>query len=165
MTPQSPTGAPASPGPAPFASMLRGALLPTLVLDVVVVAVAGVLAGGPAALAATLAAAVVTAFYAVGLSVMARLAGGSPVAFLAAALAVYLGQVLFLAVVVIALAGASWLHGTAFALAALAVALGWQGFQILAFTRMRTLVYNEPVAPPGGPAVPAGAADARPDRP
>ncbi|HET7475755.1 MAG TPA: hypothetical protein VFJ97_06985 [Dermatophilaceae bacterium] len=129
-------------GGAPFAAMLRGALLPTLVLDGVVVLAALLLGGGRAGLAAALAVIVVTAFFAAGLSVMARLAGGSPVAFLAAALAVYLGQILFLGVVIIALARADWLDGTAFALAALAVALGWQAFQLLAFARMRKPVYD-----------------------
>lgn len=136
-----PSGSPAGAS-APFAAMLRGALLPTLVLDVLVVAGTWVMAGAGAAGASALGAGVVTVFFAAGLAVMARLAGTQPITFLAAAMAVYLGQILFLAVVIIALSGATWLDGRAFALSALVVAVGWQVFQIVAFLRMRKPVYD-----------------------
>jgi len=130
--------------------MLRAALVPTLVVDVLTVVAFWLAAGPRAGLAVLLAVTVATTFFAAGLFVMGRLAGVSPVSFLAAALAVYLGQVLFLGIVIVALSGASWLDGTAFGLGALVVALAWQVFQVVAFLRMRKAVYD------GG----TGAADA-----
>ncbi|HEY5474017.1 MAG TPA: hypothetical protein VIK32_12610, partial [Candidatus Limnocylindrales bacterium] len=63
---------------------------------------------------------------------------------LAGALAVYLGQVIFLGLVILSLSGADWLDGKAFGLSILAVALIWQLAQIGAFIRLRKPVYDEP---------------------
>jgi ATP synthase protein I len=59
-------------------------------------------------------------------------------------MAVYLGQVIFLGVVIYSLSGASWLDGKAFGLSVLAVALIWQVCQVVAFMRLRQPVYDEP---------------------
>lgn len=135
--------------------MLRGALLPTLGTGALTVALFAVTGGGSGALGSLLGVIVATTFFSVGLAVMARLAGGSPVAFLAAAMAVYLGQILFLAVVIIVLADAPWLDGAAFALSALVVTLAWQLFQVRAFLRMRKPVYDV-AAQPRSPSASAG---------
>ena len=42
------------------------------------------------------------------------------------------------------LSGAGWLDGRAFGLSVLAVALVWQLSQLVAFTRLRKPVYDEP---------------------
>src|SRR4029453_1847045 len=65
------TTAPAAPGP--FAVMLRGAFLPTLVVGPVAVLVAALAGGGRAALGACLGFLVTVAFFALGLLVMQRL--------------------------------------------------------------------------------------------
>jgi len=77
-----------------------------------------------------------------------------PLRFLVSALAVFMGQLIFLLLVIIALQGASWLDGTAFGFAALAVALVWQVFQVVAYVRTRKLVFDEPQGSgqDGGPA-------------
>ena len=67
-----------------------------------------------------------------------------PFRFLASALAVFMGQMIFLLVVIIALQDASWLDGTAFGLTILAVALVWQVFQVIAFVRSRRLAFDAP---------------------
>jgi ATP synthase protein I len=59
-------------------------------------------------------------------------------------MAVFLGQLIFLLVVIIALQRASWLNGTAFGVAALAVALVWQVFQVVAYVRSRKLAFDAP---------------------
>lgn len=129
----------------PFAVMLRGAFVPTLAVGPVAVVVAAVVAGARGALGAFLGFTVAIAFFALGLLVMRRLGGAAdPLRFLASALAVFLGQLIFLLLVIVALQGATWLNGTAFGVAALAVALMWQVFQVVAYVRSRKLAFDAP---------------------
>ena len=129
----------------PFAAMLRGAFIPTLVVGPVAVIVAPFLGGGRAALGALLGFAIAIAFFALGLFVMRKLdSAADPLRFLASALAVFLGQLMFLLVVILALKDATWLDGTAFGAAALAVALVWQVFQVIAYVRSRKLAFDAP---------------------
>ncbi len=129
----------------PFAVMLRGAFVPTLLVGPVVVVAAAVAGGAKAALGAFLGFAIAIAFFALGLLVMRKLdSAADPLRFLASAMAVFLGQLFFLLVVIIALKDAQWLDATAFGLSALAVALVWQVFQVVAFVRSRRLAFDEP---------------------
>jgi len=129
----------------PFAAMLRGAFVPTLCVGPVAVVVAAVVGGGKSALGAFLGFAVSIAFFALGLYVMRRLdSGADAFRFLASALAVVMGQLIFLLLVILWLQGADWLDGTAFGLSALAVALVWQVFQVIAYVRTRRLVFDAP---------------------
>lgn len=142
-------------GTDPFAAMLRGAFYPTVAVGPVAVLVAALASGGRAALGAALGFVVAIAFFALGLLVMRRLQSASdPLRLLASAMAVFLGQMIFLLLVIVALQGADWLDATAFGLAALAVALVWQVFQVLAWMRTRRPVFDEPVetGQDGGPA-------------
>jgi ATP synthase protein I len=75
---------------------------------------------------------------------MSRVTNANPLSVLAGALAVYLGQVVFLGVVIITFSGAHWLDSTAFGLSVLAVALIWQLCQVVAFMRLRQPLYDEP---------------------
>ena len=136
---------------APFAAMLRGGLVPSLVAAPLIVIALWVARSGRGGLAALLAVAVTMAFFAGGLWVMKRVTNANPLSLLAGALAVYLGQVIFLGVVILGLSGAGWLDGTAFGIAALAVTLVWQVGQVVAFVRMRKSVYDAPAASPGAP--------------
>ena len=129
----------------PFAVMLRGAFLPTVAVGPVAVVVAAIVGGGKAALGAALGFAIALAFFALGLVVMRKLdSAADPLRFLASALAVFMGQMIFLLVVIIALQDASWLDGTAFGITVLAVALVWQVFQVIAFVRSRRLAFDAP---------------------
>lgn len=129
----------------PFAVMLRGAFLPTLAVGPVAVVVAALLGGGRAALGALLGFLVAMAFFALGLFVMRKLdSAADPLRFLASAMAVFLGQLIFLLMVIVVLQRASWLNGTAFGAAALAVALVWQVFQVVAYVRSRRLAFDAP---------------------
>lgn len=128
--------------------MLRGAFLPTLAVGPVAVVVAAVLGGGKAALGAALGFVIAMVFFALGLLVMRKLGGATdPFRFLASALAVFMGQLIFLLVVIIALQGATWLNGTAFGLTILAVAVVWQVFQVVAYVRSRKPVFDESPPP------------------
>jgi ATP synthase protein I len=87
-------------------------------------------------------------FFAGGLYIMGRITNASPISVLVGALAVYLGQVIFLGVVMVSFSGAAWLDGKAFGLSILAVALIWQVAQVVAFLRLRKPVFDLPAAVP-----------------
>jgi len=140
----------------PFAAMLRATVLPMVATAPLVVAAFWIAKGTRGGLAAMLGVVIAVAFFAGGLYVMGRVVKANPMLVLAGALAVYLGQVLFLGVVILSLSGASWLDGTSFGLSVLAVALIWQVSQVVAFVRMRNPVYDNPVETHGNPGETAG---------
>ncbi len=147
MTDPRPTPA-AGPG-APFAVMLRGALVPATVTGLVAVVVLAVVRGGGSISGSLLGLGVSVAFYASGMFLLSRLVrSASPHAFFAVAMAVYFGQILALLVFFIAFRGASWLDGTALAVTALVVTIAWQGFAYRAVRNARLPIYDEPVADP-----------------
>jgi ATP synthase protein I len=134
-------------GPAqvpPFAAMLGATVIPVVAAVPVIVIVFWMTRQARGGLAALLGVAIAVVFFASGLYAMKRVTNASPLSVLAGALAVYLGQVIFLAVVILSLSGAHWLDGTAFGLSVLAVALIWQLSQVAAFIRLRKPVYDEP---------------------
>lgn len=136
-------------GPAPvppFAAMLRATVIPVVATAPVIVAAFWITRQSRGGLAALLGVTVAVAFFAGGLYVMGRVTNANPLSVLAGALAVYLGQVIFLGVVILTLSGAHWLDGTAFGLSVLAVALIWQVIQVVAFMRLRKPVYDDPPA-------------------
>ena len=116
----------------------------------VIVAVFWVTRGSRGGLAALLGACIAVVFFASGLYVMGRVTNANPLSVLAGALAVYLGQVIFLGVVILTFAGARWLDGRSFGLSVLAVALIWQLCQVAAFMRLRKPVYDMPSGEPWG---------------
>lgn len=132
----------------PFAAMLRAAVIPMAAAAPVIVLLCWVTRQARGGLAALLGVLVAVLFFAGGLYAMKRLANGNPMTLLAGALAVFFGQVLFLGLVILAFRGADWLDGKAFALSVLAVSLVWQTSQIVAFTRQRRPLYDEPAGEP-----------------
>jgi ATP synthase protein I len=124
-------------------------LIPMVATVPVIVAVFWVTRQSRGGLAALLGVSIAVAFFAGGLYVMGRVTNANPLSVLAGALAVYLGQVIFLGVVILTFSGAHWLDGTAFGLSVLAVALIWQVCQVVAFVRLRKPVYDEPADKPG----------------
>jgi ATP synthase protein I len=110
----------------------------------VIVAVFWVTRQSRGGLAALLGASIAVLFFVTGLSVMGRVTNANPLSVLAGALAVYLGQVIFLGVVILTLSDVHWLDGMAFGLSVLAVALIWQACQVAAFMRLRKPVFDEP---------------------
>jgi ATP synthase protein I len=142
---------PQASGPAhvpPFAAMLRAAVIPTVATAPIIVLVFWITRQTRGGLAALLGVSIAVVFFASGLYVMKRVTNANPISVLAGALAVYLGQVIFLGLVILTLQAADWLDGTAFGLSVLAVALIWQVCQVVAFVRMRKPVYDEPAEKP-----------------
>ena len=147
---------PQASGPAPvppFAAMLRATVVPMAAAVPVIVAVFWLTRSTRGGMAALLGAAIAVTFFASGLYVMGKVTNANPLSVLAGALAVYLGQIIFLGVVILTFSGAHWLDGTAFGLSILAVALIWQVSQVVAFMRLRQPLYDGPAqVSPGQPA-------------
>lgn len=135
----------------PYAAMLRGSLLPTLVVGVVCVVVAVLVAGVPGLVGAALALAIVTLSFSATLLVMRWAATNGPANVMAAALATYLGKVLVLGVFLVVLGRASWLDGPSFGLTAIVSAVVWLVFEARAYYRMRVLVFGEQQLPEQAP--------------
>ncbi|MGL5909251.1 MAG: hypothetical protein ACRCZP_04560 [Phycicoccus sp.] len=133
---------------APFAAMLRGALLPSVAAGLVaVVAMVIWRGGGDAVVGGLLGLAVAVGFFASGMVLMSRLVrSASPHAFLAVAMAVYLGQVLALLIVIIAFRDAEWVDGPSLGWVAFVVTIAWQVFAMRALRRARIPVYDSAFA-------------------
>ncbi|HMM94685.1 hypothetical protein [Phycicoccus sp.] len=141
-----------APAGAPFAVMLRGALVPATVAGVLAVVVLALVRGGDSVVGSLLGLAVSVGFYASGMFLLSRLVrSASPHAFFAVAMAVYLGQVLALLVFFIVFRDASWVDGTALAVTALVVTLAWQAFAYRAMKTARFPIYDEPDDTPRDP--------------
>ncbi|GAB3591312.1 hypothetical protein GCM10027446_08790 [Angustibacter peucedani] len=128
---------------APFTAMLRGAVVPTLLVGVLAVVLGAVLGGSKAAWSAALGAALVVVFFSLSLLVMRRTARMEPTATMAVVLATYTGKILALGVAMVLLRDASWLDGQALALAIIGCTVVWLAFEMRAFTRLRILVAPE----------------------
>ncbi|MEO7421369.1 MAG: hypothetical protein ABIU87_03110 [Ornithinibacter sp.] len=142
---------PAPPSPAhagaPFAEMLRGALVPSSVAGAMAVVAVVAWRGGDALAGAVLGLAVAIAFFASGMFLLSRLVrDASPHAFFAVAMTVYLGQVIGLLLVIIAFKDASWVDGMALGVVVLVVTLVWQVFAFRSLRHSRMPVYDQPVA-------------------
>ncbi len=131
----------------PYAAMLRGSLVPTLVVGVVCVVVAVVVAGTPGLVGAALALAIVCLSFSATLLVMRWAAKNGPANVMAAALATYMGKILVLGVFLVLFGRASWLDGPSFGLTAIVCALVWLVFEARAYYRLRTLVFADQVLP------------------
>ena len=127
---------------SPFAAMLRGAVFPMALTAPAIVLGFWMARQTRGGLAALLGVCVAVVFFASGLYVMKRVTNANPLSVLAGAMAVYLGQVIFLGLVIVSFSSAEWLDGTAFGLSILAVAFVWQLSQIRAFMQLRKPVYD-----------------------
>jgi hypothetical protein len=134
----------------PYAAMLRGSLVPTLVVGAVCAVVASASAGVPGAVGAGLALAIVSLSFSATLLVMRWAAKNGPANVMAAALATYMGKVLVLGVFLVLFGRAQWLDGPSFGLTAIVCALVWLVFEARAYYRMRVLVFGEQVLPGQG---------------
>jgi ATP synthase protein I len=122
-------------------TILRGALLPTLVVGVLAVVVGAVVSGGKGALAAALGTVVVLAFFTVSQLVVGRATNAALMMNLA--LLTYVVKILVLLILIGVLRDASWLDGQVFGLTVVACTLVWTAFEVRAFARLRIL-YADP---------------------
>lgn len=110
------------------------------------------LAGTEAAASAAIAAAVTLAFYTIALAVQVAVANARPKTVLVASLASYISRVsvlgLLLALAVSQADRWSWLDPVALVVSTIAVVLGWLGFELHAFSKLRIPAYDLPRDPP-----------------
>ncbi len=129
-----------------YSAMLRGGLVPAAIVGVVALVVFTVVDGGVGAAGSLLATAVVLVFSASTLILLWRTVGlDTRVVFLAALIG-YVTKVGLLGVFLVLFRSADWLSPIAFAVTAIAVSLASTIGEIVAFTRTRTLIYDEPPA-------------------
>ncbi|MFC6705811.1 hypothetical protein [Flexivirga alba] len=142
MTDSRPEVAPEPPA-VPFATMLRiGIIVNAVCLPVLAIIfwiTNGPKGGGSAAIGVLVA----LVFFAGGLGVLQRVSGDNALLLLAAAFTVYLGQVIFLGIIILALSERDWIDGWAFGLSVLVTALAWQVAQVTGFVRAPKAVYSE----------------------
>lgn len=137
----------------PFAAMLRGAMVPSLVAVPLITAIAWAWRGEHGSLSALVGALVAFVIFGVGLVSIKMVVDGQLGFSLAGAMVVYLGQLIAVVFVIVLLRGVSWLDGRAFAGAVLAEGLVWQIGQITGFLRGRHQIYDGPSlkSPQSGP--------------
>ena len=128
----------------PYRAMLRGALVPTLVVAAVDVAVSAPLGERPLT-GSVLGAALVVAFFGVTLLAMRAARRVAPELLLGIALALYSTKIAVLGGAVFWLRDQPWLSANALAVTAFGCAVAWLAGQVVGFTRMRVLVADPDV--------------------
>jgi ATP synthase protein I len=128
----------------PYRAMLLGGSLPAAVVAVVAVVVFAVLDGGLGAAGAVTAALLVGVTFAASTLVLQKVRHLEPVIVLGIAMVGYMTVVLLLGLFLVLFKDATWLSPVAFAISACAVSLAWTAGQIWAFTRVRTLLFDQP---------------------
>ncbi|MQA08112.1 MAG: hypothetical protein GEU98_06070 [Pseudonocardiaceae bacterium] len=123
-------------------AMLRYALLPGAIAAVLGITISAVLAGLPGALGALVGAAVAFASSLLTLLLMRKTAGSNPYVVMAVSLGGFVGKLLVLFLVLMALRGVEALHPTALALTMLGTILVWVGAEVRAFqkTKIPTII-------------------------
>ena len=130
-------------GHAPFGSMLRGCVVSGLGGVLVMTALMGMLRGQDGAVGGLLGSTIALVILLVGLLGIGAIVSGHASLAMAGALVVYLGQLILLAAVVLALRDASWLDGRAFAIGAIVTTLLVQVGLIVGYTRARHVMFPD----------------------
>lgn len=130
--------------PDPYGAMLRGGALPSLAVAVVAIAVFTAVQGSLGAAGSALAAALVIASAASTMLILGRMAGLDPRVVFMGAMVSYFFKVGLLGVFLLVFRNAEWLSPLAFAVTAVVVSLAGTIGEIVAFTRVKTYIYDEP---------------------
>lgn len=125
------------------ASILRAALIPTVVVGLLAVVVAAFVGGGKAALGAALGVLVVVVFFTVGLVVVGRASRVSAYAAMNAAILTYLVKIGVLFAFIVAFKDTTLFDTKTFGLTIVVCTLVWTGFEVRGFTRLQIL-YVDP---------------------
>jgi ATP synthase protein I len=144
---------PGSKPPTPqdlYGAMLRGGLVPAAVVGVVALVVFALVEGAVGASGSLVATVLVLLCSASTLVLLRRTVGLDPRVVFLAAMIGYLTKVFLLGVFLLLFRHADWMSPIAFAVTAIVVSLAGTAGEILAFTRTRPLIYDEP-AEPGAP--------------
>ena len=128
--------------------MLRGGILPSLAVGVLAVAVFTAVQGSLGAAGSALATVLVVVSAASTMLFLRRMAGLDPRVVFLGAMVGYFFKVGLLGVFLLVFRTADWLSPMAFAITAILVSLASTTGEIIAFTRVRTYIYDEPAASP-----------------
>ncbi len=132
--------------PSPFDTMLKTAFVPSLGAGVTTAVVALLVGGGRAGLSAGFGGLLALFFFAAGLLVMRKVIDVNGVALMAAAMAVFFGQLILVILLMVAATSVLDLRPVPTVIAVAVVVLVWQGFQVLGFVRSRRPVYDSPTS-------------------
>ena len=130
-----------SRGPLP--GMLRGVVLAGCVGSTVIATVGWMAKGEQAGWSALAGALTAFAVIVLGLVAMRLIIAGDPGVSMAGSLVVYIGQLIVLVAILLAVRDRSWLHGAAFAAAAVAQTVILQVGQVIGYSRARHEIYPE----------------------
>jgi ATP synthase protein I len=127
-----------------YGAMLRGGAVPAAVVGVIALVVFAVLDGGTGASGSLVATVVVLLCSLSTLVLLRRTVGLDPRVVFLAAMIGYFTKVGLLGVFLLLFRHADWMSPLAFAVTAIVVSLAGTIGEIVAFTRTRTLIYDEP---------------------
>ena len=135
-------------GRDPYGAMMRGGLVPATAVGLVAIAVFSVVQGRLGAAGSVLATLVVLVSTVSTLVVLRSMAGLDPRVVLMGALVAYFFKVMLLGIFLVLFRNADWLSPLAFAVTAIGVSLAGTIGEIVAFTRVKTFIYDEPSEAP-----------------
>ena len=124
--------------------MLRGGVVPSIAVAVVAVIVSTLVSGSLGLAGSALAAVLVVVSTASTMLILRRMAGLDPRVVFMGAMVSYLFKVMLLGIFLLVFRNADWLSPIAFAVTAIVVSLAGTIGEIVAFTRVRTYIYDEP---------------------
>ena len=124
--------------------MLRGGAIPATAVGLLALVVFALVDGALGAAGSVLATVVVMASFASSVILLSRTKGLDPRVVFLAAMVGYTTKVALLGLVLLLFRDAPWLSPMAFAVTAIAVSLVWTIGEVVAFTRVRTLIYDLP---------------------
>jgi ATP synthase protein I len=134
-----------------YSAMLRGGAVPAAVVGLVALVVFALVDGATGAAGSVLATAVVLVCTASTMVLLRRTVRLDPRVVFLAAMIGYFTKVFLLGVLLVVFRDADWLSPLAFAVTAIVVSLASTVGEILAFTRVRPLIYDEPAEPGARP--------------
>ena len=134
--------------PDPYGAMLRWGAVPAAAVGVVAIAVFTAVQGSLGAAGSVLATVLVLVSSASTLVFLRRMAGLDPRVVFLGAMVGYFFKVGLLGIFLLLFRDAEWLSPLAFAVTAIVVSLAGTIGEVVAFTKVKTYIYDEPVAPP-----------------
>lgn len=126
-----------------YARVVRWSLALTSVVAAVAVVICAVLGGSKGAYGALIGVGVVTAFFAISITVVGRAAKINPMAMMIAALGTFLGKIIAFMIVLALLRHSTGFNGKMLGFTALACILAWSASQIITSMKLN-LLYVEP---------------------
>ena len=124
--------------------MLRGGLVPSLAVGILAIAVFSLVDGALGAAGSVLATVLVVVSTASTMVILRKMAGLDPRVVFMGAMVSYFFKVMLLGVFLVLFRDADWLSPIAFAVTAIVVSLAGTIGEIVAFTRVKTYIYDEP---------------------